>query len=248
MAGMKIIITRPSPHAETFAAEVRRFGAEPVLSPVMAIRHRRVDIDLDGIVALAFTSANGVRAFAANSPRRDIAVFAVGAATAAAARMEGFDCVRSAGGDVESLAELISLSKPTRIVLHLAGSERAGDLIATLARKAVAARRAVIYDAVATDDLSAEAKAALAADGANSAVVFFSPRSARLFLAQAATAGLSARLAEAAAFCLSAEVAIAAGAGRWAAIDIAATRDVDGVLALVGARSGGRKSRKDAGR
>lgn len=245
---MKIIITRPSPDAEAFAAELRGIGAEPVLSPVMAIRHRRVEVGLQGIEALAFTSANGVRAFAANSTHRNIAVFAVGAATGAAAREAGFEAVSIADGDVESLAALISGAKPTAAVLHLAGSERAGDLIAALARAGVSARREVIYDAVAIEDLSPQARAVLAQDGANSAVVFFSPRSARLFLAQVARAGLSARLAGVAALCLSLDVAAAAGEARWASIDAAATRDAKGLLALLAARLDGRNGRKGAGR
>ncbi len=245
---MNIIVTRPAPDADAFADEVRRLGAQPILSPVMAIRQRRVEIDLAGVGALAFTSANGVRAFAANSSRRDIAVFAVGDTTAVAARAAGFEWIRAAAGDVESLADLISKAKQTSEVLHLAGSERAGDLIAALAREAVAARCEVIYDAIAIEDLSPEAKAVLAARGAKSAVVLFSPRSASLFLMQIARADLSARLAGAAALCLSVDVAAAARAGSWAAIDTAATRDAGGLLVLVEAKLGGRNGRKGASR
>src|SRR4051794_41252334 len=63
-------------------------------------------LDLEGVQALLCTSANGVRATAARTTRRDLPVLAVGDATARAARDVGFAHVESAGGDVEGLARL----------------------------------------------------------------------------------------------------------------------------------------------
>lgn len=218
---MHVIITRPSEDAETFAREVARLGATPVLSPVMAIRPRKIAIDLGGVSALAFTSANGVRAFSALSAERDVKVFAVGTATAEAARLAGFQDIEAAQGDVESLAALISASKPTPSALHLAGSERAGDLLGLLSASGVAARREVIYDADEIATLSPEAAAILADREQKSLVVFFSPRSARLFLAQAARAAPALRLDAAEALCLSGAIAAAAEGGGWSAVRIA---------------------------
>ncbi len=245
---MKVIITRPSPDAEAFAAEIARLGAVPVVSPVMAIRQRDRAIDLNGVGALAFTSANGVRAFSALSAERGPPVFAVGEITARAASAAGFSSVTAASGDVETLARLVSSAKPSSPVLHLAGSERAGDLLALLRKEGVAARRAVIYDAVKTANLTVEARAALTQEPENVAVVFFSPRSARLFLEQASAAGVASRLEKATALCLSEEVRSAAGAAGWASVEIAATRSADGMALLVAAWLAGRKSRNGAER
>jgi uroporphyrinogen-III synthase len=245
---MKVIVTRPSPDAEAFAAEISRLGAEPILSPVMAIRIRKAPVDLEGIGALAFTSANGVRAFCANSSDRDCPVFAVGEATAAAVRAAGFADVRAASGDVESLAALIAEAKPSLSVLHLAGSERAGDLAALLAESGVAARRAVLYDAEKIARFSPEAEEALAKNPRDAAVVLFSPRSARLFLEQAASAGLTEKLRDALALCLSAEVAAALGGSAWRRIEIAAERTGEAMAQLVVAALSGRKGRNGSPR
>lgn len=230
---MKVIVTRPSPDAESFARRLMQIGADPILSPVMAILRRDVALDLEQIAALAFTSANGVRAFAGLSALRNRPVFAVGSATAAAARAAGFADVQAAQGDVETLAALIAQSKPAGPILHLAGSERAGDLILLLARRGVEARRAALYDAVEIDNLEPQARALLAESSENPAVVLFSPRSARLFLAQARRAGLAHRLNNAVALCLSQDVAAAAGAATWLEIRVAETRDADAMLRLV---------------
>lgn len=235
---MKVIVTRPSPDAETFAAEVARVGGEPVLSPVMAIRQRPHAIDLAGVGALAFTSANGVRAFSLLTRDRRLPVFAVGAATADAAAAAGFLTISTGRGDVLSLANVIAMSKPQGAVLHLAGRDRAGDLAALLAESGVRARRAVIYDAEKYDRLAPEAVEALRARDEKVVVTLFSPRSARLFLDQAAFDGVVDKLRNVAALCLSADVAKAAGVADWAAIETARMPTSEDVLGLVAGRIG----------
>lgn len=83
---------------------------------------------------LAFTSANGVRAFAKLSAQRDVPVWCVGARTAEAAREAGFGDVRSTDGDIGALAAaMISGLPPGAAVLHAANETPAGDLCALLA-------------------------------------------------------------------------------------------------------------------
>jgi len=240
---MKVIITRPSPDAEDFAAEIEGAGATAINSPVMVIRPRAVAIDLAGVGALAFTSSNGVRVFASLSVERTFKTFAVGAATAAAARREGFKDIATASGDVEGLANLIAKSKPSMPVLHLAGSERAGDLVGSLAERGLAARRAVIYDAVEIAAPSPIAAAALTENPADCAVVFFSPRSARLFIGQMRAAGLENCLRAATALCMSAEIAAAAGEIAWARTEIAHDRAAEAMTRLVEAELSARNRR-----
>jgi uroporphyrinogen-III synthase len=236
--GMKVIVTRPSPDAEAFAAEVLKIGAEPILSPVMVIRQRPHAVDLAGVAGLAFTSANGVRAFSMLTTERRLPVFAVGAATADAAAEAGFANIVTAKGDVMSLSRLIAQAKPSGAVLHLAGSDRAGDLVTMLADYGVAARRAVIYDAEKYDRLSTAAAAALRQKEHQAAVALFSPRSARLFIEQAAHEGLVGDLERAIALCLSADVARGAAAANWAAIETARMPTSDDVLSLIAGRIG----------
>ena len=108
----RIWITRAQPAADTTAERVRALGHEAVVAPLLAVRVLPdVAVDLRGVAALAFTSANGVRAFADASGERGLKVFAVGAATAQAARQAGFKSVLSADGDVEALAEGIAVRR-----------------------------------------------------------------------------------------------------------------------------------------
>src|SRR5262249_41652863 len=79
------------------AERVRALGHEAVAAPLLAVMSiEGVRVDLAGVAALAFTSANGVRAFSDATGERGLKVFAVGAATAQAARAAGFKTVLSA--------------------------------------------------------------------------------------------------------------------------------------------------------
>jgi uroporphyrinogen-III synthase len=145
----RVWITRSQPGADATAERVRALGHEALVAPLLAMRALDgVRIDLAGVVALAFTSANGVRAFADNSPDRSLKVFAVGAATAQAARGVGFRTVLSADGDVDALAEGIAARRNELrgVVLHPGAAEPAGDLTGALELRGVEARRLVLYE------------------------------------------------------------------------------------------------------
>lgn len=172
---MRLWVTRARPGADATAARLAALGHEAVVAPLLAIEPLAPAIILEDVDALAFTSPNGVAAFARLSDRRDLPVFAVGDATAEAARTAGFAQVRSAGGDVGDLTALIAGAAPGQ-VLHAGAREPAGDLIGELAARGVPARTAAVYAAVAAPGAAGlEALAAGALDG----VLIHSPRAAR---------------------------------------------------------------------
>jgi uroporphyrinogen-III synthase len=149
MSTRKIWITRAQPAAEATAARVRALGHEPFIAPLLRVEPvEGVEVDLRGVCALAFTSANGVRAFIEATPERSLRVFAVGAATAQAVRAAGFKNVLSADGDVEALAEGIAARKRDLkgCVLHPGAAEPAGDLVGALEAHGIEARRLILYD------------------------------------------------------------------------------------------------------
>jgi uroporphyrinogen-III synthase len=232
---MIVINTRPASDAAAFTAAIEAAGAVPILSPVMAIRFRDEAATVVDGEALTFTSANGVRAFARANPARRPKVFAVGEATAREAARAGFTDVATADGDVGSLANLIAETKGYTKIVHLAGSDRAGDLVAALAARGVEARRLVLYDAFPAADLSEEARLALSAEPRNCAVGLFSPRSAALFYAQTVRAGVEDRLSEATLLAFSDAVAAAALPDRWRTVKIASTRTPESMAALINA-------------
>lgn len=146
---LNIWITRAQPGAEATAARVRALGHTPFVAPLLAVRMvESPQIELAGVGALAFTSANGLRAFAQACADRSLRVFAVGAATAQAAREAGFRRVLSADGDVGALAEGIAARRNEigGAVLHPGAAELAGDLAGALARAGVEVRALTLYD------------------------------------------------------------------------------------------------------
>lgn len=174
----KIWITRAQPGADATAERVRGMGHEALVAPLLAVRSiEDVDIDLAGVAAIAFTSANGVRAFAERSGDRALKVFAVGGATAQAARQAGFRSVLSTDGDVEALAHGIAARKGELkgAVLHAGAAELAGDLTGALERHGVEGRRLVLYETVPLVRTETELKPLLRAH----AVLLHSPRAAR---------------------------------------------------------------------
>ena len=239
---MKVIVTRAGEDADSFAALCRQSGLTPLLAPVMRIDIEKATIDLSGIGALAFTSANGVRAFVANSDARDLLVFAVGPVTAEAAKAAGFQNVRVAGGDVERLTDCIVTERGSfqSALLHVAGAVRAGDLIAALRTHKIEARRLSLYQAHALDGFPAEVIADLKNDPAPEWASFFSPRTASLFLDLARKAGLEDRLATIRAACLSEAVAEAARASRWRSVHVAQQLDAASMVELILSRGAAR--------
>lgn len=162
---------------EATANSLRALGHAPLVAPVLQSRALPCEIDLKGVTALAFTSRNGVRAFAERCTRRDLAVFAVGEGTAGAAREAGFKAIRSADGNVEALVRLIARERPG-IVLHPSAAEPAQDLARLLVLKGVQACACAIYETIALPLADAVAAALQAEPPELDAVLVHSPRGA----------------------------------------------------------------------
>lgn len=178
----KIWITRAQPGASATAERVRGMGHEALVAPLLTVHALDdVTIDLAGVAALAFTSANGVRAFAERSGDRALKVFAVGGATAQAARAAGFHSVLSSDGDVESLARGIAARRGELqgAVLHPGAAELAGDLVGALDAAGIEARRLVLYETRPVALADHALKPLLRAD----CVLLHSPRAAQALAA-----------------------------------------------------------------
>jgi len=203
---MRALITRPRAEAEALVVLLGERGIEAVIEPLIAIVENGAALPgLAAAQAVLCTSANGVRALARSTAERDVPLFAVGDATARAARDAGFFRVEIAGGDVESLARLVRrrLRPGGGPLVHVAGSDVAGDLAALLGTDGFAVERAVLYEARAATALS-PAAAELIAAGRIDLALFFSPRTAAVFARLADAAGVCPGLAATAAISISA--------------------------------------------
>jgi uroporphyrinogen-III synthase len=231
---MRLLITRPRRDAEAVARVLHDRGIDSLMEPLLKVTNLTVpNFSLDDVQAVLLTSANGARALAQASTRRDVAVLAVGAATAAAARDAGFTDVEAAGGDVEALGGLAKarLDPHGRPLIHVSGSAVAGDLAGYLSEAEFTVRRTVLYEATPVSALSPTAVAGLN-DGAIDGVLLFSPRTAKSFVRLARES--SVRLTQVRALCLSRAVADQAAAAPWRSIEVAARPDQEALLDLIG--------------
>jgi uroporphyrinogen-III synthase len=240
---MKILITRPEPDGSRLARILKKMGHETRLAPMMHIESfpsRQVDIT--NAQALLITSANGARALGPALKERKIKVFAVGEATAEAVRQEGFIDVTAAGGDVNSLAaKVIADIKPEDgRLIHIAGTEVAGDLSGMLTEKGFQCERVVLYEALPVTSLDAKIVKEIK-NGNIPAAMFYSPRTAAIFVGLVTAAGLSSHMKKITAYCLSEAVAAKLEPVSFAGIHVAATPDQENLLALLTAVSQAKK-------
>lgn len=207
--GPIVFVTRPAgPRADALAAQLAAAGYAPVSAPTHAIvrRERVAPSDLGDADAVVFTSAPAVAAVAEDAPgAARPKAYAVGAATAEAARRAGFSEVVVGLGDGAALAEAIQReASPATRIFYPHGAHLATDLFGLLSAAGFSVHGREVYAAEALPALPAPARSALAEpDGA--AALFLSARAAEQFahLAGASRARIwavcsSARIAEAA--------------------------------------------------
>jgi uroporphyrinogen-III synthase len=178
---MRVLITRPAEDAARAAARLAALGHEAVIVPLLAISLLGgPEVPLDGVQAILATSANGVRALARRTPRRDVPLFAVGPQTAETAQAAGFATVRNAQGDERALAAAAcAWARPERgKLLHVTGAERKRSLAARLEAEGFTVEIRALYEVAAVSPAPAGLRDAL---GKVDAALFYSPHSAEVF-------------------------------------------------------------------
>ena len=232
---IRALVTRPLPDAERTAAALAARGVDALVEPMLRIEPLPAPgLDLAGVQALLFTSANGVRALAAVSPERGLPAFAAGDATAEAARTAGFRRVESAAGDGEALARLAAARcKPSAgPLLHASGEAVAGNLAGSLAEAGFRVRREALYRARPAESLSPELIGALNA-GRVRLALFFSPRTAAVFARLALRSGSGDSCRSVHACVLSEAVGRALEGVAWREVRIAGRPDHEAMMAEV---------------
>jgi uroporphyrinogen-III synthase len=233
--GLLALVTRPRAEAADLAAALAARGIAAVIEPLLDIHFRGEPApDLAGVQAILCTSANGVRALARRSGERRLPLLAVGEATAARARAEGFADVASADGTVDDLVRLVRerLRPAAGRLLHVAGSVVARDLAGALRNHGFSVERAVLYEARPVPALTAATVRALDA-GIIDVALFFSPRTAAIFRQLAERAGLAEALRFATAISISAAVDAALQPLRFRERRIAGRPDQAAMLAAL---------------
>lgn len=206
----RLLVLRPEPGASATAARAAALGLEAVVAPLFVARAVAWDLPAN-VGAVAMTSANAARLGGAMlRALTDRPLYAVGEATAAAARDAGFSDVRVAGGDAAALGRLIDADQAGP-VLHLAGREH--HPIPT----AQPVETRIVY--------AVEAAASLTADPVGTVALLHSPRAAAVFV------GLVTDRARVRIAAISPAAAEAAGEG-WQAVRVADRPTDDALLAV----------------
>lgn len=232
---MRLLVTRPSEDAGRLNERLRALGHEGVAAPLLEVHTIAGDaVDLSGVQAILFTSANGVRAFAERSENRTLPALCVGDATGREARAVGFSDVHSAAGDVAALAVLVgtTLDPNAGDVMHPAGTKVAGDLAGLLEAKGFRYRREVLYEAVKAETLPEAARKALVIGNVDG-VLLYSPRTGAAFAKLVLDAQVSGVLHTITAYCLSEAVANEVQNLPWKAVQTAQQPNEDALLALL---------------
>ena len=156
-----LLVLRPEPGAAATAARARELGLEVILAPLFAIRTIAPDLSTASAPpdALLLTSANAARSMGELSAPNAFAhlpIYAVGDATAAAARQAGFAHVIAGSGDAAAIVAQAAADGVRRL-LHLAGRDHRAVL-----HPALTIDRAIVYAADPVRFLPPHARAALA--------------------------------------------------------------------------------------
>jgi uroporphyrinogen-III synthase len=226
-----VLVTRPSPGAEETAGRLKALGFDPVLAPMLSIRGLPFAPPPGRVDAVVLTSRNGLMGLTPSL--RGTPVFAVGAATAAAARDAGFADVRSADADAAALRvvvrESVSGRRPSLLLPTARG--QGGALAAGLRKDGFVVHRRVVYEARPAVSLPDGARAALA-DGVLAAL-FFSAETARSFVACIRRAGLVDAIQNVDACAIGGTAGVALEALPWRRVRVAARPTQDDLLALL---------------
>ncbi len=179
-----LILTRPAPQAEAFAAEIaaRWAGAlRIILSPLLQIVPVPITANLTGVGGVIFTSAHGVAASRSAGLPRGLPAWCVGDKTAQLAAEAGFDAI-AGPGDAARLADKIISRRPHGQLAHLHGVHTRGGISEKLTSVGIGCIDVIAYDQIA-QSLTDDAFDALQGD-APVILPLFSPRTATILESQ----------------------------------------------------------------
>ena len=208
---MHILVTRPKDDAEAIKFRLEALGHTVSLAPLLDIVFEPIPNDtFDGAAAIVATSRNGLRALAASAACADASIlplFAVGPATAEAAREIGFANVIVGPGTARALVPVILAHPAARKgkLYHLAGDRLAFDLSSAIRAHGIDIGTLVVYRSVAAKTLPPPVVARLQA-GEIDAVILMSPRTAQMWASLVTNLPVKAGLTGPIHICLSRDV------------------------------------------
>lgn len=141
----RLWITRTRPSAESSALKWAEAGFEPHIAPLLTVSAIEDFAPISETADLIFTSANGVRlsGLRGEGARRNQTIYAIGEATAQAAREAGFVKIVTSGGNWKTLIQTIDNERQSFV--HISGLHVRGRIVDALASKGLRAERRIVY-------------------------------------------------------------------------------------------------------
>jgi uroporphyrinogen-III synthase len=229
-----VLLTRPAEAMAETAARLHALGYDAVTAPLLQSCAIKAALPpADSVQAVLITSP---RALAAVGPDYyDVPLLAVGDATAAAASARGHRHVVSAAGDATDLQRLVArhCTQDGGALLLLSGAGEGAALASGLAARFCVEQR-FVYAVTPVPALPASAcQALLAAPPRLRAAVFFSAKTASVFVTLAEAAGLRDTVIRVEALAISAATATALAPLPWRSVRVASRPNQDELLALL---------------
>ncbi|GAB0115583.1 uroporphyrinogen III methyltransferase [Acidisoma sp. C75] len=233
MPALPVLVTRPEPGGRRTTARLLSLGFAPVLAPLLRVDPLTPALPAAAAVrAVVVASRHALPALPASYRR--LPLFAVGDATAEAARRAGFAVVRSAGGRAEDLAALVaqSLTAEGLPLLLAAGLGQGHRLNNLLQESGFAVLREEVYVAQPVAELP-ESAAAMIRSGQEGWILLFSRETALCFARLAVAGDLAPDLARFSLAAIGEPAAAAASALPWRRVRVAVQPTETAVLALL---------------
>ena len=217
----RIFVLRPEPGLSATIARGQERGLEIVAMPLSHAEPLAWQVPADDFDGILLGSANGLRhAGDSLSMLAGLPVYAVGEATARAARKRGFAVAQTGAGGLQALVDRLPEDRSLRL-LRMAGAERL-----PLAPPAHIAITTVETYRIVHRALTAEDTAALAGGGV---VLLHSGAAAQHFVSECDRAGLDRSVI---AFAALAPRIVTSVSDGWKSVEIASTPDDAALLSL----------------
>ncbi|MBM3468783.1 MAG: uroporphyrinogen-III synthase [Alphaproteobacteria bacterium] len=230
---MHILITRPVENAIPLATKLKNLGHQVLIDPLLKIIPLKVQLPpLQTYQAIVATSQHALYSFSHLTTERDIPLWCVGSESAKAAKSLGFKNIHEASGTAQNLVErLIETIKPfdEKSILHISGDVIRVDIVSILLKNNISAERIILYKSEASSSFSNETRHAIENKFLD-AVLFFSPRTARIFYNLCHSLKIDHFCSSLIAVCLSKEIKTEIQGLPWKKIQTAKKTSTDDLL------------------
>lgn len=233
---MHILITRPQEGATSLANQLQGLGHQVMIDSLIQLipipEHLLKLPPLSSFEAIVATSQQAIRCLANLTPHRDFPLWCVGTESAKIAKKLGFQTIHTAKGSAENLVEKLLETLPSFLqkpILHVSGDVIRVDMVEALQTQGLIAQRVVVYKTQEAKTFSYETHHALKA-GILEAVLFYSPRTARIFQNLCQAAQLEPSCASLTALCLSDSIKAEILGLPWKKVWVAKKTSTDDLL------------------